>query len=191
MTASTVVQAAWGVLLAITTGSTDVVFGSVVSGRPAELPGVETMIGLFINTVPVRVRLQPQQSAADVVKALQDEQIILLPHHHLGLSDIQRIAGTGQLFDTIAVYENYPVSSVSATADNTAHQLQADVVGGADATHYPLALVAVPGTELRFRLDYQPTEFNADEADTLLHRFVQVIESVVREPETPISQIEV
>ncbi|MEG8184683.1 non-ribosomal peptide synthetase, partial [Nocardia terpenica] len=106
VTVNTVLQAAWGVLLAIETGRDDVVFGSVVSGRPPELAGVETMVGLFINTVPVRVRLHPDHTLAQLVVAVQDQQAALLAHHHLGLTDIQQVTGLGQLFDTLAVYEN-------------------------------------------------------------------------------------
>ncbi|MGH8910069.1 MAG: amino acid adenylation domain-containing protein, partial [Egibacteraceae bacterium] len=93
VTPNTVVQGAWGILLARLTGRDDVVFGITVSGRPAELAGVETMAGLLINTVPVRVRLRPGEPVAQVLTRLQAEQAGLLAHHHLGLADIQRLAG--------------------------------------------------------------------------------------------------
>ena len=90
------------------TGRDDVVFGAVVAGRPPELPGVETMLGLFINTVPVRVRLDPQLTAEQLWARLQDQQSALLAYHYLGLAQIQRAAGPGAVFDTLVVYENYP-----------------------------------------------------------------------------------
>ncbi|MGW2090562.1 condensation domain-containing protein, partial [Streptomyces sp. NPDC001880] len=111
VTLNTLLQAAWGMLIAGVTGRNDIVFGAVVSGRPAELPGVENMIGLFINTLPVRVHLQPGETLTELVQRLQDEQARLLPHHHLSLTDIQQLTNTGQLFDTLTVYENYPLDT--------------------------------------------------------------------------------
>ena len=97
-------MAAWGAGC----GQTDVVFGTTVAGRPPELPGVESMVGLFANTVPVRVRLEPGESLAAFLGRIQDEQSRLGPYQYLGLSQIQAIAGIGELFDTSVVFENYP-----------------------------------------------------------------------------------
>ncbi|MGC5010224.1 AMP-binding protein [Streptosporangium sp. DT93] len=109
LTLNTAVQGAWAIVLAELTGRDDVVFGGTVSGRPPELPGVERMIGLFVNTLPVRVRLHPAETLAGLLGRLQAEQSDLLPHHHLGLADIQRACGIGRLFDTMTVLENYPL----------------------------------------------------------------------------------
>ncbi|QQC94269.1 condensation domain-containing protein [Streptomyces alfalfae] len=108
VTVNTVVQGAWALLLARLAGRTDVVFGATVAGRPAELPGVESMVGLFINTLPVRVPLDGAQTVARMLAALQDRQAALMAHQHLGLSEVQKLAGSGAVFDTIVVYENYP-----------------------------------------------------------------------------------
>src|SRR3712207_5468257 len=88
-TVNTVVQAAWGLTLGAHTGRTDVLFGGTVSGRPPELPGVERMIGLFINTLPVRVGWSPDDTAADLLDALQSQQTGLMEHQHVGLADLQ------------------------------------------------------------------------------------------------------
>lgn len=98
----------WGRVLGELTGTADTVFGSVVSGRPPELPGIETMVGLFINTVPVRVRLDGERSFADNLARLQDEQALLLDHQQSRLGDLQRLVGAGDLFDTALTVENYP-----------------------------------------------------------------------------------
>ncbi|MBX6769304.1 MAG: non-ribosomal peptide synthetase, partial [Actinomadura rubrobrunea] len=108
VTLGTALQGAWGLLVAHLTGRDDVVFGAAVSGRPADLPDVESMIGLFVNTVPVRVRARPADSFAAVLERVQDQQVELLAHQHLGLTDIQRAAGDGAVFDTVTVLENYP-----------------------------------------------------------------------------------
>nr|BFE81282.1 hypothetical protein GCM10020093_038830 [Planobispora longispora] len=136
-TLNTVVQAAFGLLLAQLTGRDDVVFGATVSGRPAELPGAERMVGLLINTVPVRVRLQPGEPVGDLLRRLRDEQAELLPHHHLGLTEIRR----GGLFDTLLVMENYPVDPRTAIGD-----LRLTAADVADATHYPVTLLMIPGS---------------------------------------------
>lgn len=116
VTLNTLVQAAWGVLLGRLTGRQDVVFGATVAGRSPELAGAESMIGLFINTVPVRVRVRPQESTAGLLARLQDEQSRLIAHQHLGLADIQRAAGLGELFDTLVVFESYPVTEADGEA---------------------------------------------------------------------------
>ena len=108
VTLNTVVQGAWGLLVGRLSGRGDVVFGATVAGRPPELPGVESMLGLFINTVPVRVRLDPAQPAAEMLAGLQDRQSALMGFQYLGLAEIQRAAGPGAVFDTLVVYENYP-----------------------------------------------------------------------------------
>ena len=108
VTLNTIVQVAWGVLLGRLLGRDDVVFGVTVSGRPAELPGVESMIGLFINTVPARLRLAPAEPVAALLARVQEEQSALLDHQHLGLAEIQRLAGEAAQFDTLTVFENFP-----------------------------------------------------------------------------------
>ncbi|WP_344267011.1 condensation domain-containing protein, partial [Streptomyces sodiiphilus] len=105
LTLNSVVQGAWALLLAGMTGRGDVVFGATVSGRPPELAGVEEIVGLLINTVPVRVRLDPAEPLAGLLERIQREQSALAPHQYLGLSDIHRLAGHPQLFDTTTVFE--------------------------------------------------------------------------------------
>ncbi|WP_189241736.1 non-ribosomal peptide synthetase, partial [Planobispora rosea] len=165
-TLNTVVQAAFGLLLAQLTGRDDVVFGATVSGRPADLPGAERMVGLLINTVPVRVRLRPDESVGDLLRRLRDEQAELLPHHHLGLTEIHR----GVLFDTLLVMENYPVDPRTAVGD-----LRLTAADVADATHYPVTLLVIPGERLRFRLQYRPDVFTEEQAAGLLDRLRHVL----------------
>ncbi|WP_203874212.1 non-ribosomal peptide synthetase, partial [Planobispora takensis] len=165
-TLNTVMQAAFGLLLAQVTGRDDVVFGGTVSGRPAELPGVERMVGLFINTVPVRVRLRPDEPVGDLLRRLRDEQAELLPHHHLGLTEIHR----GALFDALLVMENYPVDPRTAIGD-----LSLTAADVADATHYPVTLLVIPGERLGFRLQYRPDVFSRREAEQLMDRLRHVL----------------
>ncbi|WP_219508237.1 non-ribosomal peptide synthetase [Nonomuraea ceibae] len=189
LTVNTVVQGIWGLALARLLGRDDVVFGATVSGRPPEIAGVEDMVGLFINTVPVRLRITPGDSLADVCGRLQRTQAELLPHHHLGLVEIQRLAGGGTLFDTLMVFENYPPAT-DADRDMGA---MVSVVGtaGTDATHYPLSLAVAPGTGLELRLDYQTDLFEREFAERVLGWLVRLAESFADDPVRPVSGVDV
>jgi amino acid adenylation domain-containing protein len=189
VTLNTVLQLAWGTLLSRLTGSTDVVFGAAVSGRPPELPGVEQMIGLFINTLPIRVRVRPSDTVAGALTRLQDEQAALMPHHHLGLSDIQRLTGTGTLFDTMTVLENYPFdpdAAGTALGGLTLHD-----VDGYDASHYPLTFAAVPGRGLSLRIDHRTDLFSADDAQRLMRRLTRILDAIAYRPDLPLGRIAV
>src|SRR5262249_8541371 len=134
LTVNTLVQTAWAVLLGRLTGRDDVVFGVTVAGRPPEIDGVESMVGLFINTLPLRVKLPPAKPLLDLMKDVQESQSKLTPHQHLGLAEIQQAAGLGELFDTLVVFENYPVDRAALSVD--AGGLRLVDVRGRDATHY-------------------------------------------------------
>ena len=111
-------QGAWAQVLTGLTGHHDVAFGTTVSGRPAEIAGAESMVGLFINTVPVRASITPATTTADLLRQLQDSHTHTLEHQHVTLGDIHRIVGHEQLFDTLFVYENYPIDA-SIVMDET------------------------------------------------------------------------
>ncbi|MCO8273927.1 amino acid adenylation domain-containing protein [Actinoplanes sp. TRM 88003] len=181
VTVNTVVQAAWGLLLARTTGSEDVVFGATVSGRPPELPGIEQMIGLFINTVPVRIRLTPGETVAELLTRVQAEQNVLLAHHHLRLADIQQLAGGGALFDTTTVFENYPLDAAAFATLGTGLRLAG--VGFDDATHYPLSLAVLPADGLTLRVMYQPARYTEAEAGAYVERLARLLAAFADRPE--------
>ncbi|MGW3045608.1 alpha/beta fold hydrolase [Kitasatospora sp. NPDC001159] len=188
VTVNTIVQAAWGLVLAHHTGREDVVFGAVVSGRPAELPGVERMVGLLVNTLPVRLRTAPGEPLAALATRLQDEQSALLAHQHVGLAELQRWAGTGELFDTVLAFENYPVD-----ADSLAGPADGLRIGSAriqDATHYPLTLVVVPGARLDLRLSYRPDLFDRTAAEQVLARLERVLAAFVADATLPTGRLD-
>ncbi len=181
LTLNTVLQASWGLLLGRMTNSQDVVFGAVVSGRPPDLPGVETMIGLFLTMIPVRVRVNPAEPLRALLARLQDQQSSLTPHHHLGLAHIQRLAGMGELFDTAIVFQNYP-----AEPD---HGLRFTVTDR-DAPHYPVSLIACPGPPLQLRLTYRSDLFDHATIEFLAARLSRLLEAVVTDPDQPLSRID-
>ncbi|AZQ32223.1 non-ribosomal peptide synthetase [Streptomyces cyaneochromogenes] len=191
LTLNSLVQGAWAVVLGGLTGRDDVVFGATVSGRPPEIPGVETMVGLFINTLPVRVRLNPGEPLLDTVARVQDEQTRLQPHQQVSLAEVGRLAGAGELFDTTMVFENYPLD-VGAEGAGPAGFGGLKVTGSRnrDAAHYPLALVAVGRGGLRFRLDHQPDVIPEADARGLLDRLVRLLRSVAADPSRPTGRLE-
>ena len=189
LTLNTLVQGAWGVLLGRLTGRDDVVFGITVSGRPPEIAGIESMVGLLINTLPLRLRLAPWQAFGDLLADLQKSQAALLAHQHLGLSEIQGLAGVGELFDTLVVFENYPLDQGGLAAP--AGGVRLVEIGGQDATHYPLSLMAVPGERMHLRLDYRADVFERGSVEALSERLVRVLEAVVARPGEPIGSIDI
>src|SRR4029453_11311122 len=150
-------QVAWGLLLGRMSGRDDVVFGVTVAGRPSEIAGIESMVGLFINTLPLRIKLPPSQPLLELLKQVQDSQSRLIAHQHLGLAEIQQLAGSGALFDSLVVFENYPVERGGLSGAGGGLRLAS--VSGHDATHYPLSLMVAPSERLQLRLDYRPHLF--------------------------------
>jgi amino acid adenylation domain-containing protein len=182
VTLNTVLQLAWGLVLGCETGRTDVVFGGVVSGRPAEIAGSGEMVGLFINTLPVRVRLAPGEALGGALRRLQAEQADLMPHHHLTLAEIQRLTSAGTLFDTVTVLENYPFDPAAEAADLDGLKVQGS--GGHDATHYPVALAAVPGDRLLIRLGHRPDLFDTGQVRRLARRLERAFDVIAHAPGT-------
>jgi amino acid adenylation domain-containing protein len=189
VTMNTVVQAAWAQVLGTLTGTPDVVFGTTVSGRPPEVPGVETMVGLFINTLPVRVTVDPAEPVADLLSRMHAAQLDLLPHQHLGLADIQRAAGHGgELFDTLVVFENYPLDA--AALGEAAGDLRVTGVDGGDATHYPVLLNAGPGERLWLKLSYRTDLYDAPAARALLDRVTALLTAMAADPSVPVGRLD-
>ena len=181
LTLNTVMQTAWGILLGRLTGRADVVFGVTVAGRPAELAGVEQMVGLFINTLPLRMPLPPQLPLSELLRRTQESQSALMAHQHIGLAEIQQAAALSELFDTLLVFENYPVDRAGLAAESNG--LRLGRVEGHDATHYPLALIVRPGEELQLRLDYRPDLFDEATVVTLGQRLIRLLEAAVADPD--------
>ncbi|MDI9897101.1 non-ribosomal peptide synthase/polyketide synthase [Rhodococcus sp. IEGM 1381] len=191
VTVNTLVQAAYGMLLAQMTGRDDVVFGATVSGRPADLPGVESMIGLFINTIPVRVRLDAHDTVAQFLTRLQGEQADLLDHHHVGLVDIQREAGLGNLFDTLTVFESYPVDEAElAQQAASIDGMTVEGVGSNDNTHYPLTLLVVANEEVTLTAKYVSDLFDVRTVESILTRIVSLLGTFAADPTRRVLDIE-
>ncbi|MER5296523.1 amino acid adenylation domain-containing protein, partial [Streptomyces pharetrae] len=189
ITLNSVVQAAWGIALSTHTGRDDIVFGTTVSGRPPEIDGVERMVGLFINTLPTRVRVRPAESLAALLARVQDEQARLTAHQHLGLAEIQRVVGHGDLFDTSMVFQNYPVSRTGTAGTGIGAAISLAPGKNREATHYPLLLIASARDTMRFRLNYRPDVFDEGTAQRVLDRFVRVLHGLITDPDQPVGRL--
>ncbi|WP_285507499.1 amino acid adenylation domain-containing protein [Actinokineospora sp. NBRC 105648] len=187
VTFSTLVHAAWGITLGRLTGRDDVVFGATVSGRPADLPGAEAMVGLFINTVPVRLDLRPGRSVAELLGMLHQTQAATLEHHHLGLAEVQALAGIGPLFDTLVVVESYPVDDDGIDRVRDALDLRVSAVDTEDATHYPLTLTAVPGE--RLLLEHRADLVAPRRAAEIAARLADVLTAITADPARPVGRV--
>ncbi|KMO74622.1 Linear gramicidin synthase subunit D [Mycolicibacterium chubuense] len=187
-TVNIVLQAAWAQTLASLTGHHDVVFGTTVSGRPTEVTGAESMVGLMINTIPVRARLTPATTTADLLAQLHDAHHRTLDHQHLALTEIHRIAGQEQLFDTLFVFENYPVDTA---AMGGVGELSITAVAARETNHYPMTLQAMPGRELGLRIEYDTTVFEPSVIEAVTRRFQRVLSAMIATPQRRLSAIDV
>ena len=183
-TVNVVLQGAWAQLLSSLTGQHDVVFGTTVSGRPAEIADAESMVGLLINTVPVRAKLTAATTTADLLEQLQGAYNDTLEHQHLALNEIHRAIGQDTLFDTFFAYENYPIETGVPQGD---HEFAITDITTRESTHYPLTVQAQPGTQLRLRVEYDTDVFDATAVGALIDRFERVLTAMAADPARPVS----
>ncbi len=187
-TLSTVLQGAWAVLLSSLTGQQDVAFGTAVSGRPVEVIGADSMVGLLINTVPVRATLTAATTTAELLEQLQLAHTRTLEHEHLALPEIHRVTGHDQLFDTLFVYENYPVDTAALAGE---HELAITGFSTREHNHYPLTVAAIPGQQLGLRVEYDTELFDAAAIEVLIARLQRVVAAMIAAPTRPLSGIDV
>jgi amino acid adenylation domain-containing protein len=189
VTPSTVMQGAWALTLARWSGERDVLFGMVVAGRPAELPRVEQIIGLFINTVPVRVRVPEAGSVGEWLRGLQQAQGAIRQHEHVSLVDVQGWSAVPRdrpLFESAYVFENAPIDA--GDDDDPVHQVTADV---GERVNYALTLVVVPNAEIELRLNYNPRRFSADDAERILDTLLAALDALTASASLPLAKAEV
>ena len=188
VTPNSLLYTAWALTLRAQTGRDDIVFGSTVSGRTPEIPDVSSIIGLFFNTIPVRIDPRPAEHLADLFARVHRQQTDLLPHHHVNLADIQRQAGLGTLFDTLYVLRNTPKDADQARELEQAVGLEE--ISAADATHYPLTFVVEPGENTTISLAYRPDLFDDTTAQRLLDRALTTIDALVNDPERRVADLD-
>uniref|UniRef100_UPI003F606BA9 amino acid adenylation domain-containing protein n=1 Tax=Pseudomonas sp. LRF_L74 TaxID=3369422 RepID=UPI003F606BA9 len=181
VTVNTLVQAAWLLLLQRYTGQDTVAFGATVSGRPAELKGVEQQLGLFINTLPVIASPKPEQSVAQWIEQVQAQNLALREHEHTPLYDVQRWAGQGgeALFDNILVFENYPVSE--ALQQGASEEISFGEVANHEQTNYPLTLAVGLGEELSVHYSYDRSNFDDSAIERVAKHFDNLLGEITKQ----------
>ncbi|GLZ55908.1 non-ribosomal peptide synthetase [Actinomycetospora sp. NBRC 106378] len=182
LTLGTLLHGAWGLTVGALTGSRDLVVGSTVSGRDAGLDGIGEAVGLFINTVPVRVTWAPGDTATDVLQRLQDRRTDLLDHADVPLGALQRALGHGELFDSLVVVENYPPPGGSTDVTVAG-------VGVVDAVHYPVALIAAAGDDTVLTLKHDPARVSPDAAALVLAQLARTLDALAADLETTVAHL--
>ncbi|MFC7221520.1 condensation domain-containing protein, partial [Streptomyces polyrhachis] len=188
LTLNTVLQGCWALLLARYSGTDDVVFGTVTSGRPSEVEDVERMVGLFINTLPLRVHLPEAATALDWLHGLQEQNVQMRQYEHSPLRQVHQWSGLpagAPLFDSLFVFENYPVER-----DDTA-ALRFDLLRSEERINYALGAVVTGRERLHLSVQYDTGRFDDEAIDRLLTHFRSICSQIVGNPETQLGGITV
>lgn len=189
LTPNTLCQGAWALVLGRMGGGADVLFGSTVAGRPADLPGVESTVGLFINTLPARVPLPEATPVSSWLARLQERTSAARQHEHSPLVDVQgwsEVPRSRPLFETLFVFENYPLGEAIAALPAG---LKVTEVEAYERTHYPLTVVAAPGTELIVRFLGDGRRVTRADTQTLAERFRMAVHAIMGGAERPLGEI--
>ncbi|HCS59981.1 MAG TPA: hypothetical protein DIW46_01080, partial [Microbacterium sp.] len=191
VTVGTLLLTAWGVTLGRLVGSDDIVFGNTVSGRPADLPDSDRIIGLLFNTVPMRVELTPVETVEQLLGRVQAEQLTIIAHPQVSLTRIQAAVGMATLFDTLFVVQNLP-PGMSGEHDRAGVRVVDRTVN--DATHYPVTFAVNPWTQdgvahVHVRLSYRRDAFDEGAADRLLQRYMLVLQGLSGDLQVSVGEI--
>src|SRR6266404_3143565 len=190
ITVNTILQGAWALVLSRYSGQMDVIFGAVVSGRSAPLQGIESMVGLFINTLPVRVRVSDRQTVRSFLKGLQAGQTKALDYEYSPLVQVQAwsdLPSGTPLFESLFVFENYPLDW--AIRNWAGALLRISEVGNFEKVNYPLMLNASPGAELLLSVVFDRGRFDSIGVIRLLERLLLVLKAMVSNGEQQIGDI--
>jgi iturin family lipopeptide synthetase B len=189
---NTILQVVWGILLSKYKREEDVVFGAVVSGRPSEIPGVESMVGLFINTIPVRMSLKRGTTFQQLIRRFQEKAIESEPYHYYPLARIQ--AGSElkrNLLDHILVFENYPlaeqVQGITGKTPNKAF----DVLKVTEHTQpdYNIHVVIYPGNSLEIEFRYNALVYDGKFVKKIAGQIEEIVETILDDSEIRLEDI--
>jgi amino acid adenylation domain-containing protein/thioester reductase-like protein/non-ribosomal peptide synthase protein (TIGR01720 family) len=191
VTLNTVCQTIWGLLLQRYNNSTDVVFGAIVSGRPSEIEGVERMVGLFINMIPVRIKSMDEQKFSKILRQVQEDSLNSRKYEYLSVAEIQsRTALKGDLIDHIMIYENYPVQEELEKSTRG----QGFIVEGMkiyEHTNYDFNVLVVPLKGLYINFSYNALVYERDIVFNIALHFEKIIKQVVENPDIDISDLHI
>ncbi|WP_254623733.1 non-ribosomal peptide synthase/polyketide synthase [Myxococcus sp. CA033] len=189
LTANTVLQGAWALVLARYSGEGDVIFGTTVSGRAADVPGIEHMVGLFINTLPLRSRLEPDMPVVAWLASQHAQMQALNQHEHASLARIQAWSDVprGQpLFQSLYVFENYPVDDAVYSGGS---DFQVRDLASAEQSDVPFVAIVLPGPRLELRLVYDTQRFETPALERVLRHWAAALESMLAQPQALLSSL--
>jgi non-ribosomal peptide synthetase component F len=189
LTLSTLIQGAWALLLSRYSGRSDVLFGVTVSGRPPELSGVELMVGMFINSLPLRVQVVEEARLIQWLRELQATMVEMRRFEAVPISRIQawsELPAGIPLFESIVIVQNLPfVAALQERAD----RLGITQARYLERTHYPLAVTVVPGNELGIKIGFDSDRFDASAIEQILGHLLTVLEAMAAQPEQRLSEV--
>lgn len=188
LTVHTVFLGAWALELARQTGSVDVVFGNVVAGRPVELPGFETMVGLFINNLPVRAGISVDAALLPWLRGLQDQQAEARQYEYLALPDVQRASEVPRgvpLLHSVVVFQNYPLKASLAGIDGLT-LVEANCV---ERNSYPMMVVIEPSARMLLRFIYDSRRFEAATVVRIAHQLQRLVGSIAADPQQTLGMV--
>lgn len=192
VTVNTLMQMAWATLLSAVTDRIDVVFGVTVSGRPDELTGVETMVGLFINTVPLRVRLDPVASVGAQCVALQREAARLRDHSYVPHAELRALGGIGEMFDSLLVYENFPPGGLVGGGDFTANGATFSPAALESLSHFPVTIAAhMIDDQLTVLVEVIDGALGPMSAESLGRRLLATVQRLITHWDSPLRDVSV
>ncbi|KAM3095973.1 amino acid adenylation domain-containing protein [Phormidesmis sp. 146-35] len=189
LTLNTLIQGVWALLLSYHSGSKDVVFGATTAGRPVTLSNSDSMIGMFINTLPVRVQINPDAAFIPWLQAIQVQQSEARQYEYTPLVQIQRwsdLAPGLPLFESLIVFENYPIDE---SLRQRSTQLDIQRVSSSVNNGYPLTVRVIPETELSLQLLYDPAQLDTDVMNQWLQCFSTVLRRIAEQPEVPLKEL--
>jgi amino acid adenylation domain-containing protein len=192
VTLNTIIQAVWGIILQKYNNTDDVVFGAVISGRPPEIQGIESMVGLFINTIPVRVQCDENKSFKDLLKEVQKSSIQSDKYGYYPLAEIQSQTDLKQnLIDHILVFENYPIEETIGSLNNKKLGFNIENIEFFDQTNYDLNIIIVPGKELDIKFTYNALIYDKNTIEKIKEHFKTTLKGIIRNQDIPIKDIEI
>ncbi|ERN42084.1 non-ribosomal peptide synthase domain protein/amino acid adenylation domain protein [Rubidibacter lacunae KORDI 51-2] len=189
LTLNTLVQGAWSLLLSHVTGEVDLVFGATGSGRPPNLSGAEEMVGVFINTLPVRIRIDPEQTLSAWLQHLQEQQITSRQYDFSSLAQIQRVSNIPQgtpLFENLIVFENFPIDTKALNTLNT--NLKLRDFQATPNNNYPLTFRCKPGNAVKLDMLVDLTRFERTQIESWLDRLVGILKRMTEQPDITLGQ---
>lgn len=188
-TLNTLMQCGWTLLLYLYMQSEDLIFGVTISGRAIELPEVENMVGIFINTLPMRVQFSSQHSVLKLLASLQENMTMMNQYSYISLAEIQTMTQVlGKkvpLFNTLMVFENYPFDKKDTNKDS----LKIKVVSGHERTEYPLTVTIIPGKKLTIRFGYQTSDFDFGGIERISKNFRNLFTQIINKEHLPIKTL--